>query len=88
MERTKAYRTILKLGILVCIFATLFFVAMLYSDNFWPLLLSFAVLGMYNELILESIVFTTTTSLIITTVLIIILLLLFRQVSSFYLCYL
>ncbi len=45
MERTKAYRPILKGGILLSLSSILLFVAMLYSDNFWPLLVTFGLMG-------------------------------------------
>lgn len=45
MERTKAYRPILKGGILFSLMSILFFLAMLYSDNFWPLLVTFGLMG-------------------------------------------
>lgn len=45
MERTRAYRTILLCGMLGCVFSVIFFVLMLFSNNIWPLTLSFALLG-------------------------------------------
>lgn len=47
MEHTRAYRTILKCGVLLCIFACFLFISMLYSNNFWPLTISFSVLGFF-----------------------------------------
>eukprot|EP01038_Epipyxis_sp_PR26KG_P009427 gene9427-12703_t len=45
MEKTRAYRTILKAYIIISFLAALFFLFMLYSDNYWPLLISFGLLG-------------------------------------------
>ena len=45
MDKTKKYRPILKVGIFISLLAMLFFIAMLYSDNFWPLLFAFGILG-------------------------------------------
>ncbi len=45
MEKTKAYRPILKIGILFSLLSIVLFLAMLYSDNFWPLLVTFAIMG-------------------------------------------
>ena len=45
MGKTKRYREILKIGILLCVFSTTLFLLMLYSNNFGPLLLSFAIMG-------------------------------------------
>eukprot|EP01034_Spumella_vulgaris_P022758 gene22758-28917_t len=47
MEKTQAYRAILKAGSFVCFFAAVLFMCMLYKDNFWPLLVSAAVLGFF-----------------------------------------
>jgi hypothetical protein len=57
MERTKAYRPILKGGILLSLLSIIFFLAMLYSDNFWPLLVTFGLMGVYL-LIVSLAVFT------------------------------
>ena len=46
MEKTRAYRTILKAGVGSCVFTTLFLVAMLFADNYWPLLVAFALFGL------------------------------------------
>lgn len=46
MKRTKSYQTILRAGVSQCCVALLFFLAMLYKDNYWPLLVSFGVLGL------------------------------------------
>lgn len=45
LETTHAYRTILKMGFLLCQFAMMFFFVMLYSDNFNGLLVAFGLLG-------------------------------------------
>ncbi len=45
MENTKAYRPLLQLGIALCVLSTCLLLAMLYSNNFWPLTVAFAVLG-------------------------------------------
>jgi FLVCR family MFS transporter 7 len=45
MEKTKAYKTILRVGIVAACVATCFLLLMLYSNNFWPLALSWALLG-------------------------------------------
>ena len=47
MERTKAYKPLLRVGIVICCLATCFLLLMLFSDNFWPLCFAFAVLGMF-----------------------------------------
>lgn len=46
MERTHAYRTILKAGVGLCVCTTIFLVAMLSSHNYWPLLIAFGLLGL------------------------------------------
>ena len=46
MEKTRAYRTILKAGVGLCVCTTVFLVAMLFSNNYWPLLIAFGMLGM------------------------------------------
>ncbi len=48
MEKTKAYRPILKGAIMFSIASVVLFLAMLYSDNFWPLLVTFGVMGASN----------------------------------------
>lgn len=45
MERTKAYRMILKVGLVGCELSAFFLFAMLFKDNFAALLLAFALLG-------------------------------------------
>eukprot|EP01031_Cornospumella_fuschlensis_P032395 gene32395-39173_t len=45
MEKTRAYKQILVVGLVCCVLAGLFFLCMLFSDNFAALLVSFAVLG-------------------------------------------
>jgi FLVCR family MFS transporter 7 len=45
MEMTKAYKTILRVGIVASCFATCFLLLMLFSNNFWPLTLGWALLG-------------------------------------------
>jgi hypothetical protein len=45
MERTKAYRSLLKGGVTLCVFVVIFFLCMLFSNNFWPLLISIGLLG-------------------------------------------
>ncbi|RYG64164.1 hypothetical protein EON64_14540 [archaeon] len=45
MEKTRAYKQILVVGLMCCVLAGLFFLCMLFSDNFAALLVSFAVLG-------------------------------------------
>lgn len=45
MERTKAYRTILKGGFLACSFSMILLAFMLRKNNFNLVLLSFALLG-------------------------------------------
>lgn len=45
MEKTKAYRTLLKGGILVVCSVVVFFLCMLFSNNFWPLNASMALMG-------------------------------------------
>lgn len=46
MEKTKAYKTLLRLGIVVCLGATCLLLLMMYSNNFWPLCIAFGVLGL------------------------------------------
>ena len=46
MEKTRAYRTILKAGVGLCVCTTVFLVAMLFGNNYWPLLIAFGMLGM------------------------------------------
>jgi len=46
MERTRAYRTILKVGVGLCVCTTVLLVAMLFRNNFWPLLIAFGLLGL------------------------------------------
>jgi hypothetical protein len=50
LETTKAYRSILKGGFLLCQFAMLFFFCMLYSNNFYGLLCAFCLLGAKHSL--------------------------------------
>lgn len=45
MEKTKAYRTVLRVGLFMCLLASIFLVLMLFSNNFIPLLIAFAVMG-------------------------------------------
>ena len=45
MEKTKKYRPILKVLIVFSFGAMCLFLAMLFSDNFWPLLVTFALMG-------------------------------------------
>jgi hypothetical protein len=45
MEKTKAYRSLLKGGVTLCVVFLMLFLSMLYSDNFWPLLISIGLLG-------------------------------------------
>ena len=45
MERTKAYRSLLKGGVTICVFVMVLFLCMLYSNNFWPLLVCIGLLG-------------------------------------------
>lgn len=45
MKQTKAYRTILLVAMVACFLASLFFLCMLYSDNYWPLMISMAIIG-------------------------------------------
>jgi len=45
MEKTKAYRPILKGGVTVCVFMLGLFLCMLFSNNYWPLLVSIGLLG-------------------------------------------
>ena len=45
MEKSKAYRQILTAGLLACFASGIFFVCMLFGHNFWPLIISFALLG-------------------------------------------
>lgn len=47
MEKTKAYKTLLRGGIVVCCLSTCLVLAMLYSNNFWPLTISWAILGCF-----------------------------------------
>ena len=46
MEKTKAYRPILKIGVAICVFFLGLFLCMLFSNNYWPLLASIGILGM------------------------------------------
>lgn len=52
MEKTKAYRTLLKAGVTVCVFVLALFLTMLYSNNFWPLLISIGLLGEWGIIVL------------------------------------
>lgn len=45
MEKTRAYKQILVVGLVCCVLAGLFFLCMLFSNNFAALLVSFALLG-------------------------------------------
>ncbi|KAJ1427351.1 major facilitator superfamily domain-containing protein, partial [Ochromonadaceae sp. CCMP2298] len=45
MEKTRAYRPLLKCGVCVVFAATALFLCMLYSDNYWPLLVAIGILG-------------------------------------------
>lgn len=47
METTKAYKTLLRIGISLCCVFTTLLLLMLYSDNFWPLCVGFALMGMF-----------------------------------------
>jgi len=46
MERTRAYRTILKVEVGFCLCTAVFLVAMLFRNNYWPLLIAFGLLGL------------------------------------------
>jgi hypothetical protein len=50
MEKTKAYRSLLKGGVTLCVVFLMLFLSMLYSDNFWPLLISIGLLGRLSHL--------------------------------------
>eukprot|EP00981_Chlorochromonas_danica_P012788 scaffold5400_cov159-Ochromonas_danica.AAC.7 len=43
LEKTKAYHRILLLGVCACVGAGILFVMMLFSNNYWPLVISFGV---------------------------------------------
>jgi hypothetical protein len=45
MEKTKAYRTILKTAIIACVGALILFLCMLYSNNIIPLTFSIGLMG-------------------------------------------
>lgn len=45
MEKTKAYRSLLRGGLTVSICTCFVFILLLFSDNFWPLLFSFCLMG-------------------------------------------
>jgi len=47
MEKTKAYRPILKIGVAICVFFLGLFLCMLFSNNYWPLLASIGILGFF-----------------------------------------
>eukprot|EP01031_Cornospumella_fuschlensis_P030857 gene30857-37289_t len=47
MERTKAYRTILKVEGLASVFSAIFLLGMLYKDNFAGILVAFSILGFF-----------------------------------------
>jgi MFS family permease len=47
MESTKAYKTILRVGIGMCCITTTFTLLMLFSNNFWPLTIAWALMGMF-----------------------------------------
>jgi MFS family permease len=57
MEKTQAYRRILKAGAFVCFWAAVLFMCMLYQDNFWPLLISAAVLGAFFRRVADFLLF-------------------------------
>jgi len=46
MKLTKAYQQILRVGISLCCVSLVLFTVLLYSNNFWPLLFSFGLLGL------------------------------------------
>lgn len=48
MERTKAYRSLLKGGVTLCVIFLILFLCMLFSNNFWPLLISIGLLGTHT----------------------------------------
>lgn len=47
MERTRAYRLILKYGVLGCMLSTVFLLGMLYRDNFGAILAAFSLVGFF-----------------------------------------
>ncbi len=47
MEKTKAYRPMLKGGIITCCMMVCLFLAMLFSNNFWPLTISMGLMGFF-----------------------------------------
>lgn len=48
MEKTQRYREILKVGCCICVVMAVFFLSMLYEDNFYALLVSAALLGRHS----------------------------------------
>eukprot|EP00602_Paraphysomonas_sp_CaronLab_P009569 CAMPEP_0185020156 /NCGR_PEP_ID=MMETSP1103-20130426/2757_1 /TAXON_ID=36769 /ORGANISM="Paraphysomonas bandaiensis, Strain Caron Lab Isolate" /LENGTH=490 /DNA_ID=CAMNT_0027550885 /DNA_START=215 /DNA_END=1687 /DNA_ORIENTATION=- len=56
LETTHAYRTILKGGFLLCQLAMLFFFSMLFSHNFYGLLVAFCLLGLFMLPMLPAVV--------------------------------
>lgn len=50
LEKTKAYHKILLLGVCACVGAGILFVMMLFSNNYWPLVVSFGLLGELSKL--------------------------------------
>ena len=49
MKKTKAYRTLFRIAMWGCALSTLFFVCMLFSNNYWPLMTSMALIGKKHE---------------------------------------
>ena len=47
MQRTRAYRVILKIVTFLSMLSSLLFVLMLFNDNYWPLFFSVAAMGMH-----------------------------------------
>jgi FLVCR family MFS transporter 7 len=47
MEKTKAYKTVLRVGITLYVLTTIFTLLMLFSNNFWPLTVAWGLLGMF-----------------------------------------
>jgi hypothetical protein len=56
MEKTKAYRSLLKGGVTLCVVFLMLFLSMLYSNNFWPLLISIGLLGMLLRVVFPGLV--------------------------------
>ena len=47
LEKTKKYRTILKVGFCLCVLVSIFMLCMLFSNNFVWLSVSFALMGLF-----------------------------------------